>query len=155
MAVAFGAIAIVASCNAAAPLVGGPSDAAPRSLDAAGSATPISFRRDLRPLIARMGDPSGPGCRRCHYSTEASHIGLDLGGLDLSTLGALRQGGGTSGKKIVVPFHPEESAIVQKLRGTYPYGTRMPKSGPPFWSEAEIELMEAWIAQGALGSDDE
>jgi hypothetical protein len=116
----------------------------------------ISFRRDIRPLIARAAnDPTGKGCKNCHYSTEANHQGLDLGGLDMATLGALREGGGSTGRRIVVAGKPDESGIIQKLRGIYAYGTRMPKNGPPFWTDADIKVVSDWIAQGAQGADDE
>ena len=116
----------------------------------------ISFRRDIRPLMNRAAnDPSGKGCKNCHYSTEANHQGIDLGGIDLATLGALREGGGSTGRRIIVPGKPEESGFIQKLRGTYPYGTRMPKNGPPFWSDADVKLVADWIAEGAQGADDE
>jgi hypothetical protein len=116
----------------------------------------ISFRRDIRPLMNRAAnDPSGKGCKNCHYSTEANHQGIDLGGLDMATLGALREGGGSTGRRIIVPGKPDESGLVQKLRGIYPYGTRMPKNGPPFWSDADIKLVADWIAEGAQGADDE
>jgi hypothetical protein len=116
----------------------------------------ISFRASIRPLMNRTAsDPTGKGCKNCHYSTEASHQGLDLGGLDLATLGALREGGGSTGRRIVVPGKPDESGLIQKLRGTYPYGTRMPKNGPPFWSDADVQLVADWISEGAQGADDE
>ncbi len=116
----------------------------------------VSFRRSIRPLMERSAsDPTGKGCKNCHYSTEVNHQGLDLGGLDLATLGALREGGGSTGRRIIVPGKPEESGLVQKLRGTYPYGTRMPKNGPPFWSDADMKIVTDWIAEGAQGSDDE
>lgn len=116
----------------------------------------VSFSRDIRPLIKRSAtDPDAKGCFPCHDGRAPKHVGLDLGGLDLSTLGKLREGGGTSGSKIVVPGDPAASALVQKLRGTYAYGTRMPKSGPPFWTEEEIALVEQWIREGAQGGDDE
>jgi len=115
----------------------------------------VSFARDIRPLMNRAIDsPVAKGCR-CHYPSSPTHIGLDLGGLDLSTLGTLREGGGSSGSRIIVPGDPDKSIIVQKLRGTYALGTRMPKNGPPFWTEAEIEIMRRWIAEGAKGKDDE
>jgi hypothetical protein len=115
----------------------------------------VSFKRDLRPIIARGEyDPSQYGCKWCHYSTEPSHVGYDLGGLDLSTLGALRQGGATSGKRIVVAGDPDNSAIVQKLRGTYPYGARMPRIGVA-WGDDEMALLTSWIEAGAPGADDE
>lgn len=115
----------------------------------------VDFGRDIRPIIARpKGDPSGYGCRECHYSTEPTHVGYDLGGLDLSTLGSLRKGGATSGTRIVIPGDPDNSAIVQKLRGTYPYGQRMPRTGVK-WGDDEMNLLTTWIADGAEGADDE
>jgi hypothetical protein len=116
----------------------------------------VFFDRDIRPMMKRLAtDPDAKGCYPCHDGRAAKHVGLDLGGLDLSTLGRLRNGGLTSGKDIVVPGQPEKSAIIQKLKGTYPYGTRMPKNGPPFWTPAEIELVEQWIREGAQGEANE
>lgn len=149
-----------------------PEVGAPRALDAAASETdaaadgpnesditdvlPISFKRDIRPLIDRMpSDPTGHGCRACHYSTQSSHVGLDETGLDLATLGALRRGGFSSGTRIVVAGDPGASVLVQKLEGTYSIGTRMPRDGPPYWSVDEIAKVRRWIAEGALGADDE
>ena len=73
----------------------------------------------------------------------------------MATLGALRKGGKTSGANIVIPGSPDASAIVQKLMGTYAFGSRMPKNGPPYWTAAEIGLVRTWIAEGARGSDSE
>lgn len=116
----------------------------------------VSFARDLRPIMNRSSsDPAGPGCASCHYESAASPIGISVGGLDMTTLGQLRKGGKTSGASIVVAGQPDRSAIIQKLRGTYPYGARMPYSGPPYLTDAEIQMFADWIAQGALGADSE
>lgn len=116
----------------------------------------VSFADDIRPMIKRSAsDPDSKGCYPCHDGKAAKHVGVDLGGLDLATLGKLREGGGTSGTKIVIPGDPTNSAIIQKLKGTYAFGTRMPKSGPPFWSDEEIAIVEQWIAEGAQGEDNE
>jgi hypothetical protein len=144
---------LVASCSDLAPLVGKP---APIVESETASPTGVSFARDIRPLMNRsVDDPSGRGCKACHDPRASVHIGTDLGGLDFTTLKSLREGGGTSGRNIIIPGKPDDSALVQKLRGTYAYGTRMPKNGPPFWSKAEIQLVVDWIAQGAKGRDDE
>ena len=144
---------LVASCSDLAPLVGKPSPPAQTETAAAGS---VSFARDIRPLMNRsVDDPSGRGCKACHDPSASVHIGTDLGGLDFTTLRSLREGGGTSGRNVIIAGKPDDSALVQKLRGTYPYGTHMPKNGPPFWSKAEIQLVVDWIAQGAKGRDDE
>jgi hypothetical protein len=131
-----------------------PSDAAVGSEDAAEG---VSFRRDIRPMLERKStDPSiGKGCKNCHDSREANHVGIDFGGFDCATLGALREGGGSTGRRIIVPGRPEDSALIQKLTGKYPIGVRMPKNGPPFWSDSDIALVSKWIAEGAKGQDDE
>jgi hypothetical protein len=131
-----------------------PADAA-ASVDAGGSG--VSFHRDIRPMLERKSnDPSvGKGCKNCHDSREANHVGIDFGGFDCATLGALREGGGSTGRRIIVSGRPEESALIQKLTGKYPIGVRMPKNGPPFWSDSDIALVSEWIAEGAKGQDDE
>ncbi|HEY1955635.1 MAG TPA: hypothetical protein VGH28_08480 [Polyangiaceae bacterium] len=142
-------LAMLTACSALDPEIGDlspPIDAGP----------PVLFGRDIRPLMDRSSsDPSGHGCKACHYAKFTSHVGTDASGLDLSTLGALRRGGNDTHQNIVVPYSPEGSALVQKLRGTFSIGVRMPKDGPPYWSEDEIELVERWILQGAKGDDSE
>ena len=125
-----------------------------RETEEALDAGTVSFARDIRPLIERPNTPTQKGCVSCHDPSAPKHVGFDLGGVDVTTLGKLREGGGTSGRRIIIAFDPEASALVQKLRGTYPYGTRMPKNGP-FWTDEEIRLVVDWIAQGARGADDE
>jgi mono/diheme cytochrome c family protein len=116
----------------------------------------VSFARDIRPIFDRLsGDPRGPGCASCHYRSAVDPIGIQRGGLDLTTLGSLRMGGVTSGATIVVAGRPDDSAIVQKLRGTYFTGKRMPYDGPPYLTDAEIQIVADWIAQGAVGADSE
>jgi hypothetical protein len=116
----------------------------------------VRFGRDIRPLLDRSGkDPSGRGCKGCHYATEPMHVGYDLGGLDLSTLGGLRRGGATSGAAIVVAGDPDRSVIVQKLEGTYGFGAQMPRGGAPYWTSADIGEVRRWISEGAKGADGE
>jgi hypothetical protein len=55
----------------------------------------------------------------------------------------------------VVAGKPAESVMIQVLKGTYPFANRMPKNGNPYWSDAEIKIVEDWISQGAKGADDE
>jgi len=116
----------------------------------------VSFVDQIRPLMDRSSaDPTGHGCITCHYSNQAVHSCLDVTGLDLATLGALRLGGVTTGANIVIPGKPCESALVQKLQGDYFVGLQMPKDGPPYWSADEIQLVIDWIAEGANGGDSE
>jgi hypothetical protein len=160
----------IASCSAWDPAVGvrcedfpsfcraadggaGASDAAGGAVDAG---PPVSFKAQIRPLMNRSEtDPTGPGCSMCHYRGTGTRMGINEGQLDLTTLGTLRKGGKTSAGHIVIPGNPNGSAIVQKLRGTYGIGARMPWNGPPYWTDAEIDLVVRWILQGAQGADDE
>lgn len=138
---------------------GAPADASAPTPDGGGDgAAPatVSFRRDIRPLMDRSEtDPRGPGCSACHYTTTGNQLGILDGQLDMTTLGKLRRGGKTSKDTILVPGDPDGSALVQKLRGTYPVGSRMPWNGPPYWTDAEVRLVATWIAEGAQGADDE
>ena len=118
-----------------------------------GGLVPVNFGRDIRPLMNRP-DTAPYGCKRCHYRDGDDPQGLEIGGLDLTTLGSLRLGGNSSKSHIVVAGDPDNSAIVQKLEGTYFQGARMPKDRTP-WSDAEIGLVRRWIAEGAKGADDE
>ncbi|MBX3226341.1 MAG: hypothetical protein KIT84_42840 [Labilithrix sp.] len=115
-------------------------------------AVAVDFARDIRPLID--GDVDGTrGCIGCHSSTSGSMEGFVATGLDLSKLQALRQGGrSTPPNLIVVPGKPCDSAIVQKLEGTFT-GARMPRGGP-FWDATKIQLVRDWIAEGAAGADE-
>lgn len=147
------ALATGPGCSALDPELG---DQVPRDEDGAGSDVVVVFARDIRPLMERSDDDAtGHGCKKCHYPSEPEHVGFDLGGLDLETLGALRKGGATSGARVVVPGEASESVLVQKLEGTYGFGARMPRDGPPYWTAAEIGLVRSWIAAGAVGEDDE
>jgi hypothetical protein len=112
----------------------------------------VSFKRDIRPLFAKGSRDTPKGCKGCHYSTEVNHTGLDLSGFDLTTLGALRRGGGSSRKDIIVPGKPARSVLVQVLKGSYSFANRMPKNGP-YWDDEYITLVETWISQGAKGAD--
>ena len=117
---------------------------------------PVDFARDIRPLMNRSAtDPTGHGCIVCHYSTQSSHMCLDITGLDMATLGAMRRGGHTTGTDIIIPGKPCESALVKKLLGVYPVGVQMPKDGPPYWTQSQIQLVFDWIAEGANGADSE
>ncbi|GAC1537900.1 MAG: hypothetical protein NVS3B10_29370 [Polyangiales bacterium] len=143
--------AVGVACSAVDPEVG-----ARRTTEVMADAGPtVSFARDIRPLMNREpNDPTGHGCKTCHYTTGGTRQGIEQAGLDLTALGTLRKGGGSSGAKIVVAGDPDASIIVQKLEGTYP-GARMPKDGPAYWSHDEIMLLRRWIQQGAKGADSE
>jgi hypothetical protein len=86
----------------------------------------ISFSRQVQPLLEQR-------CQACHSSETAA------GKLVLSGYERLAASG------VVVPGRPDESRLWQVLRGDKPV---MPKAGPPL-SHDEVEVIRAWIAQGA------
>jgi hypothetical protein len=145
---------MVGGCEQLDPKVG-PASVACTDADSDPAHT-VSFANQIRPLMDRTAtDPNGHGCITCHYSTQSTHLCTDITGLDVASLGALRQGGITTGANIVIPGKPCESALVQKLQGDYFVGLQMPKDGPPYWSPDEIQLVIDWIAEGANGGDTE
>jgi hypothetical protein len=105
-------------------------------------AAAVSFASDIAPLLADM-------CSRCHTPGGAAPVGLEIGGLDVSSYSTLRAGGVVSGTRIVVDGQPCASALVQKLRPEVPFGARMPLNGPPFLDADKIQLVHDWIAEGA------
>lgn len=52
---------------------------------------------------------------------------------------------------VVVPFD-SNSVIIKKLKGTAGFGLRMPRNGPPFLTDSEIQVFVQWIMNGALES---
>jgi hypothetical protein len=56
---------------------------------------------------------------------------------------------GGSGKVRVLPGDPDQSLIIQKLKGIAGCGAQMPDNYPALPSD-QIALIEAWIAAGAL-----
>ena len=123
----------------------------------------VSFARDIRPIIMRTRDEATAtgkprGCVPCHLRS-AMGVGASLAGFDVSTLGNIRKGGGSSGTRIIVAGKPAESVIVQVLRGQYFYANKMPKGGPTalYWAEdsEEMQLLTTWIRDGAHGAPDE
>ena len=147
---------LLAACSSFDPKTG-----APVPLQCTGTdsdpTTDVDFHRDIRPIMDRLpNDAAGPGCKACHYRGTGTQQGIQLGKLDMTTLGDLRKGGTTSGANIVNVQHPCDSAIVQKLLGVYsPAPTQMPKNAPRSLNAQEIQLFIDWIAEGAKGMDDE
>lgn len=122
----------------------------------------VCFARDIRPILMRTRDQavaagSPRGCVPCHLRASMGQGAL-LGGLDVSTLGEIRQGGGSTRDKIIVAGRPDESLMVRALRGQFG-SNRMPKGSMPaqFWSDSseEMRLLTTWIAEGARGRDGE
>ena len=96
-----------------------------------------------------------PTCMRdtCHSGPQAEHTLTLLEGQSYLNLVGVMPDNLTArfaGKLRVDPGHPENSFILDKLRGTLApnEGVRMPKDLDPIPAR-QIQLIEAWIAAGA------
>jgi mono/diheme cytochrome c family protein len=93
--------------------------------------TEVKFSTDIQPML------TSKGCVGCHGSN---------GGLSVASVASLLAGGNHG--PAVVAGKADSSNIVLKLRGTAPFGARMPQGGP-YLSTAEIKKFEDWINAGA------
>jgi methionine-rich copper-binding protein CopC len=88
-----------------------------------------------------------PICTVCHTGSNAPQ-GLRLdAGVSYSLLVNVASAEVPSLMR-VNPGNPDQSYIVQKLQGNAAGGVRMPYGGP-YLSQAQIDLVRAWIAAGA------
>jgi len=94
---------------------------------------PVSFDKQVRPILQAQ-------CQGCHQPAKA-------GGGYVMTNFARLVAGGDSKAAAVVPGKPDESHLVEQI--TPEAGkAEMPVDKPPL-SAAEIEVIRAWVAQGA------
>jgi hypothetical protein len=57
---------------------------------------------------------------------------------------------GKPGAVRVIPGDPENSYLVQKLEGhSGIVGQRMPRTGGPYLTEGQMQIIRRWIARGA------
>jgi mono/diheme cytochrome c family protein len=99
---------------------GGPQAAAPSYADVAG-------------IIAKYN------CTVCHGAIEPRD------GLSLDTYKGMMKGGKDG--PVIKPGDPDKSELVRRIKGTKE--PRMPFTGPPWLSEAEIDTVVRWIKAGA------
>jgi len=102
-----------------------------RNIDPAAAAQ-VSYARQIKPLLDNH-------CSDCHSTDEHK------GGFDASSAAGLLKGGKKAGPAIV-PGKPDESPLVQFVRGLR--DPQMPKGNPPL-SEDEVHLIRQWIFAGA------
>jgi mono/diheme cytochrome c family protein len=96
------------------------------------AAEPVDYLRDVKPILAQH-------CVSCHGATKPR------GGLRLDTAAAALKGGRDG--PIIVPGHAEESPLIDAVTGDGATD-RMPLNRPPL-SEEQINVLRAWIDQGA------
>lgn len=101
------------------------------SLHAQTQPEPASFTDVLKIFNSR--------CISCHSGSRPPE------GLRLDTYKDIMAGG--KGGPVVVPKDPAKSELVKRVKGII--SPRMPKNGPPWLQDAEISLIEKWIADGA------
>ena len=102
----------------------------------------VSYSSDIVEIFSER-------CLRCHTRDGENPIGVEVGGLDLSTYSLVRAGGTIAGTEVVLPGSPCSSVLVQKVGASPPFGARMPLNGPPYLSEPEQQRIRDWIAEGA------
>jgi mono/diheme cytochrome c family protein len=99
-------------------------------------ASPVSFNRDIRPILAAK-------CYACHGPDEEKReAGLRL---DQET-GATRDLGGYAA---VVPGHPERSEMWRRIVADDTDDVMPPPSSPKTVSPVERELIHRWLREGA------
>ncbi|MCG8418312.1 MAG: hypothetical protein MJE77_10255 [Proteobacteria bacterium] len=106
----------------------------------------VEFTRDI---VRGIFVDSNIACYDCHTADGRTPLGLEVGGLDLSSYSGLRSGGAVGGPDLVVVGRPCESILVQKISAGPPFGSRMPLDGPPFLDNEQRQLIIDWIAEGA------
>lgn len=94
----------------------------------------VSFAKQVAPLLNQH-------CRGCHVAGQQAS-----GGLRMDTYAQLMRGGDSGA--IVTASHPDNSLLIGKLTGQAS-GQRMPAGGRPPLPKEKIELITAWIRQGA------
>jgi WD40 repeat protein/mono/diheme cytochrome c family protein len=97
---------------------------------AAESQAPVSFHRELRPLLNAQ-------CNACHKPDKSK------GDLDMTSYAALMKGGKKGA--VVVAGQPAKSRLVEVCTGDEP---EMPPEGDPL-TKAQVAIIERWISQGA------
>lgn len=96
----------------------------------AAAAYPVSFVRDVRPILTER-------CQVCHQQQNKS------GKLSVVSVSDLMTGG--SSGAVIKPGDASGSMLVEYVSGPNP---RMPKAGKPL-TPAQIAIIRAWIEQGA------
>lgn len=98
--------------------------------DAAATAGPVSFYKQVLPVLQRK-------CQGCHQPAKSN------GKLNLTSFDAIKAGG-ESGPSFEVG-KPAESTLIENVTGKTP---RMPPNGPGLTAD-EVAVLSRWVAEGA------
>ncbi len=100
----------------------------------------VDYLRDIKPILTQQ-------CVRCHGADDPKS------GFRADTAEALREGG-DSGIAPLKARAGEDSIFMQVVRGVHEDIPRMPYKKPEL-DEAQLALLQAWVAAGAPAPDDE
>jgi hypothetical protein len=103
-------------------------------LPAAPPPTPVSFSREVAPILAMH-------CSGCHG---------EAGGFSTRGYRELMLGGNLG--KVIIPGDPERSVLIHFIDGRRGERQRMPKQGRPLTS-SQVDTLRRWIAEGAHDDD--
>ena len=92
-----------------------------------------------------------PICSVCHAGANAP-LGLRLDAGNSYMLLVNVPSAEVPGLMRINPGNPDTSYLVQKIQGNAAVGVRMPANGPPYLSQAQIDLVRSWVAAGAMQS---
>jgi len=90
----------------------------------------------------------GPICSVCHQGANAPR-GLRLDAANSYAMLVNVASVEVPGLLRVNPGNPDASYLVQKIQGNAAVGVRMPANGPPYLTQAQIDLVRGWVAAGA------
>lgn len=106
---------------------------------------PVSYAADIEPMM--VAGCTGMGCHGFPMPQEGLDLRAGQGYAALVGQPSVQCGG----RMLVEPGQPGSSYLLSKLTGVdMCMGTAMPK-GADAWTPAQIELVSAWICQGAPG----
>ena len=106
-------------------------------LPAAAAAEPVSFNRDIRPIMSDT-------CFHCH-GPDASTARPSCGWISARR----RSRPGKSGAVPIVPGKPEESEIIKRIFATDEDELMPPAEGAQELTAAQKETISRWVAEGA------
>ena len=116
-------------------------------LDAGGRPLPPTppANNDFQQIQATIFTPI---CTGCHAGANAPQ-GLRLDAGNSYALLVNVASAEVPGLLRVNPGNPDASYLVQKIQGNAAVGARMPANGPPYLTQAQIDLVRGWVAAGA------
>lgn len=110
----------------------------------------IDFATQIYPFVKS-------GCVKCHappYEDERGRTRKPKADIILATKAGILESVDEEGNKILVPGKPDESRMLEVTRLPIDDDYHFPPEGKaPQWTDAEKDLFEKWIAEGAEFGD--